>query len=536
MVTSRRIYTAAWMLLALGIAWQLAPGLEKHVSRLRRILIGSFPVLAALVLIAAGFVFGSEWLSQRRQATRPLPRPDCPNVLLIVLDTVRADHLSLYGYARPTSPALVRLAARGIRFDAARATAPWTLPSHASLFSGRLPHEHKVQWKSPLGARFPMLAEHFASRGYATAGFVANTTYCSSETGLDRGFAHYEDYRFERLSWARTACLVEEFLKSSPELFRPLNADLYYAVRELIHEWFFAGNRKDASLINREFLGWLSRRADPGRPFFVFLNYYDAHTPYLVPPGALYRFGSRPRTRDEMLLLSERWVSLDKRGLPERYRALARDCYDSCIAYLDEQLGLLFDDLARRDLLERTMVIVTADHGEGLGEHELFDHGESLYRTEIRVPLLILPPRAHPFRAGAIEATVSLRDLPATVVDVAGLASAAPFPGRSLAGLWQEPSPGTARGAAVQESAVSELEIPNPSRPNQGRSPASKGALASLAQGDFVYIRNDGDGTEELFNEREDPRELSNLARAPTMQSLLQRFHEELDRIRSRPP
>ena len=87
-----------------------------------------------------------------------------------------------------------------------------------------------------------------------------------------------------------------------------------------------------------------------------------------------------------------RWISLDKLRLPQSYRALARDCYDNCLAYLDEQLGELFDELQRRGVLDRTLVIVTSDHGEGLGEHGLFDHGESLYRTEVRVPLLIVLP------------------------------------------------------------------------------------------------------------------------------------------------
>src|SRR5262249_26042486 len=152
--------------------------------------------------------------------------------------------------------------------------------------------------------------------GYATAGFVANTAYCSYDTGLDRGFTHYEDYVLEKLSPLCTAGLVEKFVKAAPDWIRPLSPDLAYAARESLHRWFVPANRKDARLINREFAGWLARRPEPGRPFLVFLNYYEAHTPYLVPPGAPFRFGSRPRTRDEMLFLSERWTTLDKRKIP----------------------------------------------------------------------------------------------------------------------------------------------------------------------------------------------------------------------------
>ena len=119
-----------------------------------------------------------------------LPRTCC----LIVWDTVRASNLSLYGYGRPTTPNLERLAGRGVRFDLAFSTSSWTLPSHASLFTGRWPHELGVDWKSPLRDDVPTLAEYLASQGYDTAGFAANLDYCSRETGLARGFAHYEDF------------------------------------------------------------------------------------------------------------------------------------------------------------------------------------------------------------------------------------------------------------------------------------------------------------------------------------------------------
>ena len=114
-------------------------------------------------------------LKEWREAARPLPPPGSPNVLLIVLDTVAADHLSLYGYNRPTSPTIDELAGAGIRFDRVQATSSWTLPSHASMFTGRWPHELSAGWLTPLDGTYPTLAEFLGSRGYATAGFVANT-------------------------------------------------------------------------------------------------------------------------------------------------------------------------------------------------------------------------------------------------------------------------------------------------------------------------------------------------------------------------
>ncbi len=115
----------------------------------------------------------------------------------------------------------------------------------------------------------------------------------------------------------------------------------------------------------------MSQRREPTRPFFAFLNYFDAHTAYLLPPGTPYRFGRPPKTDADVQVLVD-WFPLDKLRLPPSYVNLARDCYDSCLGYLDEQLGELFGELKRRGVLDRTLVIVTSDHGEGLGEHAFF--------------------------------------------------------------------------------------------------------------------------------------------------------------------
>src|SRR5262249_52911283 len=140
--------------------------------------------------------------------SHPMPSPASDNVLLLVLDTVAADHLGLYGYDRPTSPTLDELATRGIRFDRAQATSSWTLPSHASMFTGRWPHELSVGWITPLDAARQTRAEYLGSRGYATAGFTANYWYCAADSGLNRGFSVYHDYVFPRLNALRPAVLV----------------------------------------------------------------------------------------------------------------------------------------------------------------------------------------------------------------------------------------------------------------------------------------------------------------------------------------
>jgi arylsulfatase A-like enzyme len=528
MVAWPAIFPAAWFLVALGIASQLAPWLAlQSVHRRMLSWAWSLPVLVGMVVLLAASVFGGDWLKERLETRRALPPASSPNVLFIVLDTVRSDHLSLQGHRRPTTPTLERLAKNGIRFDRARATAPWTLPSHASFFTGRWPHELGAQWLTPLQTRAPLLAEFLASRGYATAGFVANTGYCSYDTGLARGFTHYEDYTLKRLSFLRTSVLLSGTLGHIYEYGLAHDSGPLRSAPAFIERWFYAEHRKNAASINRAFLEWHTRRPAKERPFFVFLNYMDAHSPYMVPEGAQHRFGHQPRSWDEIRIIDYSWDLIDKLTLPKYYLTMARDAYDSCIAYLDEQLGFLFDELELRAALDNTVIVITSDHGEGLGEHDLFDHGESLYNTELHVPLLICLPRQSR-TARVVPQVVSLRDLPATIVDLVGQSAGSPFPGRSLADQWRNSNVQPAVSAAF-----SELFTPNPRKANPGRSPAERGALIAVAEGDFTYIRNEGDDREELFNDREDPQELSNRAGLRDMKPLLEQFRKQVDRFRS---
>ena len=197
-------------------------------------------------------------------------------------------------------------------------------------------------------------------------------------------------------------------------------------------------------------------------------------------------------------------------------------------------MGDLLDELRTLGVLDRTLLVIVSDHGEGLGEHDLFDHGESLYRTEIGVPLLIVPPSGEQ-HASVVSESVSLRDLPATIVDLLDLSESSPF-SRTLAGaILAERSPRPDADADV-DAVISELPSPNPANLNRGRSPASRGPLVSLAMGDFVYIRNLGDGAEELFNEHDDPRERDNRARLPSMMPVLDGFRQLFDRFQQKSP
>jgi arylsulfatase A-like enzyme len=531
-----RIYGLAGCLVALGIASRMVPILERHAVGFRLCIAISFPVLAVITPLLAASVWAGDWLKERSEAARLLPPPGSPNVLLIVLDTVAAGHLSLHGYDRPTSPTLDGLARRGIRFDRVQATSSWTLPSHAGFFTGRWPHELSAGWLTPLDATHPTLAEYLGSRGYATAGFVANLFYCGADSGLDRGFACYRDYIFPGLSAFKPASLVDrpvEGLRAIHQFLRERASFVFLA--DLILR-FDAGIRKPAAVVNREFLSWLSERRQPERPFFAFVNFFDVHYPYMLPEGAIHRFGVKPRTERE-IDLTEHWRTVDKSKLSARETAFARDSYDDCIADLDEQLGRLLDELERRGVLESTWLIITSDHGESFGEQPgVFIHGTSLYQPQLHVPLVIVPPSGSPRPSRpVISETVSLRDLPATVVDLLDLEAGAPFPGASLARLWDS-TPSAARvdpPVFPTSPALSEVVPTDPFDADPAKLLENRRAWASLAEGDSIYIRiRQGDFQRELlFDLREDARQWRNLALDPARQSVLERMREMLDQL-----
>ncbi len=356
------------------------------------------------------------------------------------------------------------------------ATSSWTLLSHASMFTGRWPHELSANWLTPLDGAYPIVAEFLGSHGYATAGFVANIPYCASDSGLARGFAAYQDYIFPRLSAFGSAVLVSrslDGLDAVNEFVEDwLHLDLLRPARQYLW-WIFKQDRKEAGVVNREFLEWLSRRSQPERPFFAFLNYYDAHAPYEVPATGINRFRVKPRNRREMRLL-EQWLPMTQRKLSQYQIDLGRDCYDDCVANLDEQLGRLIDELDRRSVLARTWVIITSDHGESFGENPgVFWHGTSLYETQLHVPLVIIPPAGGPSPRVVTE-TVSLRELAATIVELPDFKDASPFPGSSLARFWNARAMASAKATASGQALSELVPLPLERRGSIGRNPRTR--------------------------------------------------------------
>ena len=218
----------------------------------------------------------------------------------------------------------------------------------------------------PLDKTDRVLAEAFRANGYATAGFVANVRYASSESGLSRGFIHYEDYT---LSFA-------QLLRSSAVLRHQF--DWMGRLRDFTRNYQRLG-RKTATDVNREVLRWLPEQPN-GRPWFVFLNYLEVHHPYWPPEPFDSLFGPKAPRHNPRLDLGQRWT-------PEQVASEQR-YYDRCLAYLDHELSALFDELARRRQLDNTVVIISSDHGERFGEHGFMMHGLTLYPSVLHVPSL----------------------------------------------------------------------------------------------------------------------------------------------------
>jgi arylsulfatase A-like enzyme len=451
-----RVHIAALALLAAGIGVQVArfgqPHGEMLAPRMRR---SALAMIAVVMVSALATSVVGKSREQRLLEDRPAARAGAPNVLFVVLDCVRAASTSLHGYALPTTPKLQEWASRGVVFETAIATAPWTLPSHASMFTGRWPHELSSSWLRPLDETYPTIAEAFRDQGYQTGALTANYFYTTRETGLARGFTHFE---------ARPVSVQQVLLSSviGQELHEVVAG---YSIAER------ASHRLNARVMTTKALDWIG---DAKQPFFLFMNYYDAHKPY--------RFD-------------------EAEGVAFEVRGDGRRAYDAALATMDEQLDRLLRELEQKGVLRNTIVVVTSDHGETFGSHGLRGHGHSLYLDVLHVPLVVIHPQLVP--AGRrVKQPVSLRNIPATLAVLAQLDKR--FEGVALSEYWNGNHIDADRSPVLSEVWPGRNDLPK----NQ---PASRGEMVSLVRDTLHYIRN-ADGREELYNLARDPNELQNLA------------------------
>jgi arylsulfatase A-like enzyme len=486
-----KLLFVAQFLLAAGIAVQCSKWTQRRPGQAMSWVKRSLWWLLAAVAIVAAVTILRPAISERsaRRALPPSPQA-APNILLIVLDTVRADAIDLGASDEDTrTPNLQRLAREGFVFSRAHSTSPWTLPSHATMLTGRLPRELSTGWYAAMNDEYPTIAEWLRDRGYRTGAFVGNARYCGSETGLDRGFMHYDDYdvSFGNLllatAWGRKIAHNSSFMSGCG--------------------FSSVVGRRNAATIHRNAIRWIQN--DSTAPYFALINLFDAHDPYIAPPA----FRSiNAVTEDERVLLRHWWI-VDKQGITDDQAQFQHQAYRDCVAYLDHEIGRLLAQLRQHGRLENTVVIVTSDHGEHFGDHELYGHGNSLYQPAIHVPLIIW--RSTPdLPSGQTDAIVSLCDISATIADFAASNSSVPFPGGTLARFWA-PSEATHQATHHETAVQSEIEIPARWPACGGRSPIFRGAMKSVIWQGFKYIRN-GDDVEEVYHLAKDPQEIHNLA------------------------
>lgn len=360
-----------------------------------------------------------------------------PPVFLLVLDTVRADHLSVYGYERETSPELERrLRARGnaVAFPRAFSNGTWTVPSHASLFTGQLPSEHGAHFALDGSVRvgfgidesLPTLAEELHGAGYATLAGYGNH-WLRSVKGMGRGFERY---------------------------LRAPDKDELPFVGEALRARFLPGLLWEATKgcarapdVNATLLSMVEPWSQGPNPLFVFANYVDAHGPYSPPAPFRGRFAPSD--------LREHSEHLSTGQTPDRHAQLMAR-YDEEILYLDHQLGRFFDALDELGLLSASWIFITSDHGEAFGEHGVLEHGTTVFSEVTHVPLLVFPPDG--VVLPVTEAPVSLLDVAATVAAIGGAKLSGP--GRDLRALAEPGNRATAiefYGDAVKAANLGDL-------------------------------------------------------------------------------
>jgi arylsulfatase A-like enzyme len=482
------VFTAVWTVL---LAWLLLrlrrPEAEDASDDAR---VGRFVRRAAaglVLVVLLALVLPALWTRPAAAGgSRPAGDGTRPNVLLMVMDTVRADHVSAYGYPRPTTPSLDRLAREGALFEHASTPMPWA-PAHISLLTGLYMTQHGTNaLQRVLDPRATPLAEMLQAQGYETVA-VSNNGWFGRWANLQRGFDYFiEIWRGDRLFNRLTLGQIAYGLAG------PVLTD---------------ENQANGPLTNRLLRRWLDRERDVRRPFFIFINYFEPQ--FFYEPVEPYRSRFLDPSRRELA----NWREL--RGLNRKpppieldaaKRAVLSDLYDGEVSYLDAIVGELIDDLRARGILDQTLVIVTSDHGENLGDHELVEHRTNLYETVLHVPLLVRYPPA--FRAAMRSpAPVSLVDVVPTVLELTqsrvAPELAAMFRGRSLV----RPDSGADRLIVAEDSASTDLM-------KRYRKPFDERyftrSLKSVRQGDWKFIWS-SDGRHELFDLAADPGESSNL-------------------------
>ncbi len=484
------------------------------------------------------------------------PLTDSPDVLFLVLDTQRRDRLSCYGYDRPTSPHLDAFAADATRFDRAIAAAQWTVPSHASMFTGLYPSAHGVlQSYSVLPEGIPTLAERLQAGGYYTAGFCNNPLVGVINNGLRRGFHSFLNYSGLLTSRPNQAGTAPQFLDRYRQWFKRQVAGALNHVQDafarseallalsftplMVPLWqtalSFKGNThkslEDAAnlLIHR-------RGLQAHQPAFAFINLMGTHMPYHPPRDYIARFAPHVLQDREAQHYLRRfngdvygWLAPLSGELDEHQKATLDGMYDAEVAHQDELVGAFLQRLQDSGALDRTLVVICSDHGEHLGEKQFMGHSITLYNELVRVPLLVRDPKGR-FERGVVRSdVVSTRRLFHTVLAAAGLADER----EEALGLEQPATADNERNQAFAEATPPQnvLSLLQKRKPDLVAAHACDQPRRAVWMGDHKLIETGSDRV-ELYDVASDPSEALNLCDIlPENVEVLQDYLQQLGNV-----
>lgn len=488
--------------------------------------------LARGLAFAAGLLLLACSASERREPAAPGPGTR-PNVLWVVWDTARADHLDLYGYARHTTPFLSQWSKDARVFDDALSVAGYTLPAHASMFTGLYPSEHCTNNDNVrLDDAFTTIAELFKGAGYRTFLFSANPHIASDPAGnftqgIDRAEHPWSpQYAEEALRIVRAKLEPEDRSSELPGVLA--------AAREGRVQ-LSQGNIKAAGEIAKTAtLRWLES-SDAQKPFFVFLNYMEAHRPY-IPPRRFREQLLSPADVARSYQVDRSWQQMWEytfglRDYDSDEIELTRATYDAALLELDDLLRDLLGGLREAGHLDDTIVVLTADHGEQLGEQHMLDHQYSVYQAVLRVPLILYAPGR--VTAGHEARPVMTFDLFPTLLELAGIKK--PPGSRSHALSLLAPQADRVRFAEEPATPKIGIEQVAPLHPGWDPSPFRR-RLRTLIEGSHKFIWG-SDGRHALYDLAADPHETHNqIADQPELAaklaSDLDRYFATLDRCK----
>jgi uncharacterized sulfatase len=453
-----------------------------------------------------------------------------PDILFIVLDTQRADRLGCYGYDRAISPNIDRMAADGVRFEMGISPAQWTIPSHASMFTGLYPTAHQVtQSNHSLSEEQPQLAERMFQEGYETVGFCNNPLVGVLSNGFTRGFGDhfynyggaapnaFRGYRIEDSWLQKVRNGASRGFRNFAQPIQNMFGHSELAFRLSLNAWMtplwsrlanFKGQNERSV---RHLVRFLQEREQyqTEQPLFLFLNLMETHLPFWPSAESLQKVApyllSDPLAQAEMKRWNReayRWAAPLAEPMPPLERRVLSDLYDAEVAYQDSYLGTLFEMLAARKNAENTLTIIVGDHGDGLGEHQMVSHAFNAYQELVHVPLIMHWPQA--IKPRTVATPVSTRRVFHTMLTAAG----DPHPlslTNTIAG--SDPEHETVFTEIYPPlNFVSALEHRQPELLARFRCTATRRAIV---QNDWKLVTVDN-APDELFTLAQDPKELDN--------------------------